>query len=41
MNQHRRFNPQRFYHDLKFHLIEIASIVSLVIVLYKVITHEW
>lgn len=41
MNRHRRFNAERFYRDLKFHLIEIASIVSLAIVLYKVISHEW
>lgn len=41
MNRPRRFNAQRFYRDLKFHLIEIGSIVSLVIVLYKVIRREW
>jgi len=37
----RRFRPHRFYHELKFHLIEIASILSLGIVLYKMILHEW
>jgi hypothetical protein len=41
MNQHRRFNAQRFYREVKFHLIEIGSIVSLAIVLYKVIRREW
>lgn len=37
----RRFNPRRFYHDFKYHLIEIASIISMAIVLWKVIRNEW
>ena len=36
-----RFDPHRFYRDLKYHLIEMASIVSLVIVLWKILNHEW
>jgi len=42
IRQKRRYsNPHQFYRNLKLHLIEIASIASLVIVLYKMIRHEW
>jgi hypothetical protein len=37
----RRFDPHRFYHDLKYHIIEIAGIVSMLIVLWKLLNHEW
>jgi len=37
----RRFDPHRYYRELKLHIIEIASIISMLIVLWKVLSHEW
>ncbi|MGA2715046.1 MAG: hypothetical protein ABSG41_18255 [Bryobacteraceae bacterium] len=40
MSRHHRFDSQRFYHNVRFHLIEIFSIISMFVVLYKVIRRE-
>jgi hypothetical protein len=34
-------NYERFYREVKLHLIEIGSIIGIVIVIYKAIHHEW
>jgi hypothetical protein len=41
LSRHRRFDSQRFYHNVRFHIIEIFSIISMFVVLYKVIKREW
>jgi hypothetical protein len=41
MTHRSRFDAPRFYHNIRYHLIEIVSIISLVICLYKVTMHEW
>ena len=37
----RQFDAHGFYSAIKYHLIEICSILSLVIVLYKIVVREW
>jgi len=41
MKNIRRFDAPRFYHEVRYHMIEIGSIISLAIVIYKLVKHEW